>query len=246
MKQTLKKLFIPLLVAMFAAGACTKNSIVGGDTHNPHVGVSTYDFIKSNPRGLFDTVLQIIDSAGLKDILNATDITFFCPTDYSIKSFLDQKRAQQHAIDERLDYNLDSLFKYHTRDMLRDSMGMYIFARELTRDNLTAEGDYYESLCPNTDPATNVDHPYIERYLSLEEVENYTVPGLVSTKPKCIFYTKIIGMKDNADGKDPSGASNRQDVKVIVQTSGLLSTNGVIHVLDNSHTWLFFKYPPAN
>jgi hypothetical protein len=243
MKTSFIKVLIPIVLLIFTANSCTKNNIVGGDLHKPTLGMSTYDFLVSNPYGLFDTVKQIIDSARLKDLINGQDITFFCPTDYNVKSFLDQKRAQQRAIDERLDYTLDSLFKYCSRDMLRDSMGLYIFAQPLSRDNLTAEGDYYPSITANNDPATNIDHPWMERYLSLEEVENYTISGLISSKPKCIFYTKIIGLKDNDEGKDPSGDEKRQDVRVIVQTSGLISTNGIIHVLDNSHTWLFFKYP---
>jgi len=50
--------------------------------------MTTYDWMKSNKYGVFDTVLMLIDKAGVKDKINAQGVTFFAPTDYDVYNYV--------------------------------------------------------------------------------------------------------------------------------------------------------------
>ena len=65
--------------------SCEKNDyVVGGKSQDVNIykNMSNYDMLKSNPA--FDTLVQVIDAAGVKDVINAQGTTFFAPSDYSI------------------------------------------------------------------------------------------------------------------------------------------------------------------
>lgn len=68
-----------LLTILVAISSCKKDGyFVGGELHNPKINMTTYDWMKSNKYGVFDTVLMLIDKAGVKEKINAPGITFFC------------------------------------------------------------------------------------------------------------------------------------------------------------------------
>lgn len=192
--------------------------------------MTTYDFVKSNPHQMFDTTLLIIDKAGMKDLINSQG-TFFIPNDYAITNFLNAKRDEARKKDERLNYNLDSLFKYFSPKMLRDSMAIYFFPERIVRDGLNSEGKSYQT----STPGVTLD-------VSLEESNDYTVPGIITNKPKYVYLNKILGAKDILDGLtkvDPSRNPKLLDIKALCQTSGIITNTGVVHVLSNTHLWTF-------
>lgn len=220
---------IPLVLCMFFS--CQKDAVIDGGVSDPHVNMTTYDYLKSHPHGLFDTLLQIVDRAEMKDLIN-TKGTMFVPTDYSIKSYLAVRQSEARRIDERRDYTLDSLFKYYTPQMLRDSMAVYIFPEDITRDILDENGTEFSSKTG----------PY-KFLITLEEHENndYSGDGLISTRPKFMFFSRVVGEKDIIEGgvrKDPSGDADKVDMRNICQTTGIMTNTGIIHVIENSHTWL--------
>ncbi len=215
--------------------SCEKDYILGGDLHDPNVNMTTYDYLKSHPQHLFDTILIIVDAAGMKDVING-DVTFFAPTNYCFNTFCKNMEAYYHETDENLKFNLDSLLDRYSKEELREMMGGYIVQEKLTYDKLTQAGKMYPTMGKD-------DKKPASRYVSYEEVDQYTVPGVISTKPKYVFYTQIVGDKD-VNGKDPSGDDDLNDHRIQVQTSGILTTNGVIHVLQNTHSWTFWTYNP--
>ena len=148
-----------------------------------------------------------------------------------ITNFLNTKRDELRKKDARLNYTLDSLFKYFSPQMLRDSMGIYFFPEKIVRDGLTNEGKSYQS--STSEVALDV---------SLEEADQYTVDGIITNKPKYIYLNKILGEKDVLNGLtkvDPSGDPKLLDIKILCQTSGIITNTGVVHVLSNSHIWTF-------
>jgi hypothetical protein len=228
----MKKILYILLNISFVLlffSACKKDAVINGGLSSPNINMTTYDYIKSNPRNLFDTTLRVIDRAGMKDIINAAG-TFFLPTDYVIGNYITLKQTEIRKKDERLNFTLDSLLKF-TPQMLRDSMGIYCFKERLTRDKLSDPGALYKSNTANVD-----------LWVSLIEVDQYTVDGVISTKPKYIYLTKIVGAKDiveNGVTHDPTNDAKKLDIKVLCQTTGLITTTGIVHVLSNSHNWSF-------
>src|SRR4029079_19121764 len=72
-------------IAGFSLVACKKNYTIGGSKFNAQVNVSTYDYLKTSK--LFDTLVIMLDKAGLKDEVNQAG-TFFAVTNFSIRSFV--------------------------------------------------------------------------------------------------------------------------------------------------------------
>ncbi len=217
-----------LCLGMLAS--CTQDNIIDGGVSDPKVNMTTYDYLKAHPRGLFDTLLLIVDRAEMKNVINSTG-TMFAPTDYSINAYITAKQAEARRIDERRNFNLDSLFKYYSPQMLRDSMSAYFFPETITRDGLDANGKIF--------PATLRPYDFL---VTLEEHtnEDYNAGGLISQRPKFMFFNRIIGEKDIIVGgvrRDPSNDPVKVDMRILCQTTGIISTTGIIHVLDNSHVW---------
>ncbi|WP_432708133.1 hypothetical protein [Pedobacter sp.] len=229
MKKNLYILLNMGIVLLFFS-ACKKDAVIDGRLSDPNINMTTYDYIKSNPRNLFDTTLIIIDRAEMKDVINASG-TFFVPNDYTIGNYITLKQTEVRRKDARLNFTLDSLLKYSPQ-MLRDSMGMYCFKEKLTRDELSDPGALYQTNTSN-----------IDLWVSLVEVSQYIVDGVITTKPKYIYLTKIIGAKDIVESSgvtyDPTKDAKQLDIKVLCQTTGLITTTGVVHVLSNSHNWSF-------
>lgn len=231
MKNTIFYIGLISLVSLFG---CKKDGIIDGGISDPHVNMTTYDFLKSHPQHLFDTTLMIIDKAGLKDKVNSAG-TFFAPTNYSIRNFLLLKQNEWRKKDERLNFNLDSLFKHYTPKMLQDSMSVYLFNERIVRDNLTEAGTIFQPQEPSTKTLVTLEQSTSTDYIR---------DGIISQGPKLLYLTKIYGERDvmkNGAWVDPSGNPRLNDTKVLCQTSGIISTTGIVHVLSNQHSWAFRK-----
>src|SRR5882672_7759877 len=84
------KLFLVAAVICYSLNACKKSYTIGGSTFKAQVNMTTYDYLKTNH--LFDTLVIMIDKAGLKDELNQAG-TFFAVTNYTIRNYVDARAA---------------------------------------------------------------------------------------------------------------------------------------------------------
>ena len=126
--------------------SCKKNDYLsGGSLHNAKVNMTTYDYLTSNSAGLFDTLLLLVDKAGLKDKINQQGVTFFAPTDYSISRYLDVRAAEEQNIDPFRKWTIDSLIKYEL-SKFADSLNIYFVQGALSYDQLTENGALYPTL----------------------------------------------------------------------------------------------------
>jgi hypothetical protein len=225
------KYLLPLLLvaSVVAMMSCKKDYIIGGKTTDPHVNMTTYDYLKTNP--LFDTVLLLIDRTGLKDEVNAAG-TFFCITDYDISNYIQYKQAdlQVKKNDENYVYTFDSL----DYTSLKDSLRAYMFKDKITRDVLNESGRYFQANDGEV------------RMVRLVENYDYT-NGTVFTDPaKYIFLSKIVAYGTNpppvttADSVYIPNLVPQQYLDAQCQTTGILTTTGVLHVLNNNHTFTFY------
>ncbi|WP_346318408.1 fasciclin domain-containing protein [Chitinophaga sp. YIM B06452] len=226
MKHTIKMLMAALLIASFVS--CKKDDyFIGGSLHNPQFNGTTYEYLKTNP--LFDTLLLLIDKTGLKDEVNAANTTFFAPTDYAIQRYVKdivQERKRLETGDENLVFEFSEL----NFAQLKDSLRAYIFGEKIERAGLNNVGKYYTSKDGEQRHITLWDDP----------TQDYSGSGLTNI-PKYIYFTKVVGTLDPEDNR--SIPEEQRDMRMRCQTSGILTTNGVLHVLTNGHTFTFATAP---
>jgi hypothetical protein len=214
-------------VICLALNACKKSYTIGGSTFKAEVNMTTYDYLKTNH--LFDTLVIMIDRTGLKDELNQSG-TFFASTNYSINSFTAQ-RADSVRLwrnDENYPYNFDSL----DLPSLRDSLRSYMFHDRITRDNISKTGLYRKA------------NDGEMRLIQLIATADYTNSTVFTTNPQYIYFTKIIPWQGNPVPVDSSTLGNvkpEQLLSTLCQTTGILTTTGVLHVLNNNHMFDYYN-----
>lgn len=198
--------YIYLLIVLFSLYSCSNDDyLIDGGLADQNVGMSTYDFLKSNKQ--LDTLALLIQKADMIDVVNAKSATLFAPNNLSIKKYI----YHMKDIEDNQDYGINDIPVADLKEML----GGYIFDQSLDRGKLVKEGKVY------------IAHNGEERLLSLEPVEEYK--GQLDQFPEYVYYT----FKGGTDW-DPTDAID-DDVKTVVRTSNLISTNGVVHVLQGSH-----------
>lgn len=214
----MKKIII-MIAVVFALFSCNNdNYLVDGGVSDGNVGTTTMEYIKSHPQ--LDTMAILLKRAGLAEEVNGAT-TLFVANNVSIRRYVNKVLAELRKEDPEAKYTIDDI----PLDTLTKYMGAYVFPEVLERKDLVKEGVIYTAL--------NGD----ERRLSLEpDLGSYS--SQLSSPPEYVYYT-IKGGDDWDDWKKIT-----DDTKVIVRTSNLITTNGVIHVLQGSHT--LFNYTSPN
>lgn len=218
-----------VLVLGLLLTACKKDKYKNdGGVHNPNVNMTTYDFLKQH--GSFDSLVKAIDMAGLKDMVNS-DITFFAVPDWGVREWMLAKKRLK--IIETGNENIVFGMKDLNAAVLKDSLRMYMFQGKVTRENLDTKGKYFTSLFGSMGPDVRL-------YIKLRRIQNY---NSYLEYVDYVNFTKVIGTLD-ADELDFSAIPNElKDKTEDCQTSGIITTTGVLHVLNNRHR-LFFNTEP--
>lgn len=202
--------YIAIIIVLFSMYSCSNdNYLIDGGLANQNVGMSTYDFLKSHKQ--LDTLALLIERAGMIDVVNAKSTTLFAPNNLSIKNYIFYKKF----IEENPDYSINDI----PVDDLKVMLGGYIFDESLDRSKLVKEGKIY------------IAHNGMEYMLYLIPVEQYG--SQLDQFPEYVVYS-YKGL-DDYWGPNPDDDDNNDDVHTIARTSNLISTNGVIHVLQGSH-----------
>lgn len=205
-----------ILTAVIALYSCEKdgNYLTDGGTSNQEVGTTTMEFFKSHSQ--LDTLAILIERAGMEDLVNGNN-TIFAPNNLSIKNYVKTILAEMRYEDPQAEYTINDI----PLDTLTKYMGGYIIPGKIKRENMTLEqGKIY--IAENGE----------ERRISLEPTDQYN--GELDSKPEYVYFTYKQG-----EDWDPWDDITDDD-KVVVKTSNLISTNGVIHVLQGNHT--LFNY----
>ena len=215
----MKKIIIFLLLVAALFTACSKNDyLVDGGIAKPNVNMTTYDFLKSNP--MFDSLVILIDRAGMKDKVNGA-VTFMAPTDFSVKNYINAVLYDMQAIDPTATFTMNDI----PADTLK-MLASYLISGSVTRDKLTKEGTIFTTLDGS------------ERKVSLEPREEYK--DYLSENPQYLFFYKKVGANwDNFE--DTNLDDTEKDISVQVRTSGIITTTGVVHVLQGNHILFFYK-----
>lgn len=216
----MKYIILLLLTGMFIS--CNNDDyLTDGGKANPYVNMTTYDYLKSNP--LFDTLVMAIDIAGLKDEVNTAG-TFFAPTNFSLNEYIRDELELRRKLDADAVYTFDSIPVTEF-----DSIRMYLFAETITRDSLIKEGRVYTSKAG------------IDFKLSKEPQDTYQDDLVI--KPEYLYFIKKVGSDFDSyeDTINDNVGTREKDERIRVQTSGIISTTGIIHVLQNNHKFIFHK-----
>ncbi|AEV98109.1 hypothetical protein A4D02_33515 [Niastella koreensis] len=226
MTRKIKILTAVSALMLLATVACKKSYTIGGSTFTAQVNMTTYDYLKTNH--LFDTLVMMIDKAGLKDELNQAG-TFFAFSNYSIRNYVNAKGDDLRIIrnNENMPYTFDSL----NLPALKDSLRSYMFTDRFTRDNITRNGLWR--------PSRNGEY----RLMQLIPTTDYTNQNVFTTEPQYIYFTKIIALPGHpvpADSTQLPSVVDEQRLGNLCQTTGIITTTGVLHVLANSHTFNFY------
>jgi len=220
------KNIIYALLLLLTVYSCEDNLIDGG-VSSATVNKTTVEFLLTQAK--FDTVMILFEKAGLFDQLNMQNATVIIPTNYSVIQYVKQIQAQKRIEqdDENLKYTLTDLL--NDFDLIKDSMKMYIVNQRITRDELiTASNGRIEttSLFGN------------DAEIALTATKLYT-EWLPNSDVKLIHFKSVINGLDPDDNSAISAED--KDVDNICQTTGILTTTGVLHVLEDTHNLFFNK-----
>ena len=207
---------IALSITLFS---CTNDEyLVDGGTSQQNVGTTTYEFFKAHNQ--LDTLALLIERADMIDEVNKQGTTFFAPNNLSIRNYVRDVLSDKRKLDPAAEFTIDDI---PTAD-LKNMLGGYLIEETLDRSKLVKAGKVYTTFNGE------------ERLVSLEPVVAYT--GQLDDYPEYVFFTYQGG-----GSWDPTDAIV-DDKKVRVRTSNLLSTNGVIHVLQGDHIFSNYKKQP--
>jgi hypothetical protein len=220
------KIFMLALFAATVFFSCKKDSTIGGSLFNAKVDMTTYDYLKTNHA--FDTLVVLIDKMQLKEEVNSSG-TFFAMTNYSIHNYVRLKQEQLRAqYDENLVFTFDSL----NFPSLRDSLRAYMFKEKFTLDNLTQTGVYASS------------NDGEKRLINKRPTTDYT-SSIFTTNPQYIYLTKVVPLTPGGpvpvDLDGVNQANPRQLLTTLCQTTGIITNTGIVHVLNNNHTFTYFN-----
>lgn len=221
------KLFLAAVVLCCILNACKKSYTIGGSLFKAEVNMTTYDYLKTNH--LFDTLVLMIDRAGLKDEVNQAG-TFFAVTDYTINNFVNVRADSVRLFhnDENYPFNIDSIYIPALRDTLRS----YMFHDKMNRNDIPARGLYRKA------------NDGEMRLIQLIATSDYTNSNVFITDPKYLYLTKIIpwnGHPVPVDSTTLSDVVPEQLLAARCQTSGIITTTGILHVLNNQHVFNYFQ-----
>jgi hypothetical protein len=230
-REKMKNAYILLLVLGIAAGttSCKRDDYFSSrDTHTAKVEMTTYDFLKSHPQGLFDTLLLLIDRAGLKDKINQPNSTFFAPTDYAITNYLNRRVAQEQNIDPFRKWTIDSLIKYEL-PKFTDSINVYLVNQPLAFDQLTENGIVTPTLKSGANAVTSWE---------FTNDANLGYNPNAGSFPRIVYYALLL--RDVPPPVVSAELTAADATRARVQTAGIQTNTGMVHVLFNGHT-LFFR-----
>lgn len=210
MKKILSLAFA-LIVALCMTSCQDDSYLEDSGKHNPYYEGSIYDYLKAHPdKNYFTKLIDIIDYAGMTDVLKQDTVTFFAPTDWSIQHSVDalSRQLYQHMGQDSI-RNLRQIKPAVWRKFLNE----YIIRDKYTLKDI-----------PQID-TTKVEAYPGQGYYSLGGtpmnvgVVYYDAAGVKYAGARQIIYSYVI---------DPQ---KYEFINAYVATSDIQPRNGVLHVI---------------
>jgi hypothetical protein len=229
-----------LIVVIMLMGSCKKDYITGGTINdvNAYINTSTYDVLKGAPN--FDTLITLIDSAGIKDKINAQGTTFFAPNNTAILTYLNTRTAALQVANRTAKFGLDSLIYYLKNNIkgTKDSMGLYLISKALPYSALTNTGNKFLTQLPGDTVIVSFETAAIPDPTK-PTIYGYT--PLASSQPQVVYFTQLWQPYNLTDANPANKVPAKVGIHTICTTSCIKTQNGVLNALGYSHT-LFFSF----
>lgn len=222
-----------LLLGVTAAISCTKNYITGGKITdvNQYKNKTTYETLSSLPQ--FDSLVQLIDAAGIKDRINQQNTTFFAVQNAGIYSYLNTKTIELQSSNREARFTFDSLL-YHVQnniDGAKDSLLLYLIPNiSTTPANVTATGTIY--------PTALGDTAIISYEISTINDDG----GITSSPIQVMYFTPLWQYYDLSANNPANAVPSSVGTHTLVSTSFMSTSNGVINVLTYSAPLFFYGH----
>ncbi len=228
--KTFKYTLFILLVSVLTVSCSNDDDELFADAHT---NCKTTDYLKANRFGIFSMSLELFEKAGYIDLLDQEGVTVFMPTNYSLKNYMARKQAklQDDTGDENLKYTFDDLI--NDIPTFKDSLLMYVVEKKINRVNL--EQSTNETVVEKSKLGADMQ-------IKLKQTKLYTefVPNSVN---KYLYYTLIINGLDDPNVDPNSIPAANRDRTNYCQTTGLITTNGILHVLRDEHVLFYNNLP---
>lgn len=221
MRKILSMAFAAMLALNFIA--CQDDSYIeDGGKHNPYYEGSIYEYLSAHPdKNYFTKLIDIIDYAGLTDVLKDSTVTFFAPTDWSIQSSVNALNHQLYTY-----MGQDSIHSLH---QVKPEVWRAFLEEYIIRDKYTLKD------IPQIDTTKIEAYPGQGYYSYGGKPMNvgvvyYDAAGVHYAGARQIIYSYVI---------DPQ---NHQFLNAYVATSDIQPRNGVLHVIRwIDHSFAFDK-----
>ncbi|WP_173002966.1 fasciclin domain-containing protein [Chitinophaga sp. SYP-B3965] len=216
----MKKIFRwPLVITLLVllTQACKKDYYVDGGKADPHYNGTIYDYL-SEKKLYFDTIKQIVDLAGLKDMMTSDTITFFAPTDEMIRVCMNDLNGDRYATMK------DSVkISDIGAEVWRKFLGMYILKGKRTA------GTFPRVSPDNINAFPGINYIMLDGYILNIGLDYTSYNGVEGVGPRILMVTDVTF--------DPTNFRNNPRVKVV--SSDIQPKNGVVHALSINHSFGF-------
>lgn len=223
----MRERYIFLLMAitvLMAMASCENDDYANdGGKSQRYVDLTTYDFLKTH--GKFDSLVAIIDRAGLKDMVNEPNTTLYASTDYSVTPYV-QAKKQKRIIEtgnENIKFGINDI---SMREL--DSLKMYMFDGAHIREYLTRDNKYFTSkfgVINNTRFLVK-----LRRVIEYTDYVDYV---------DYVNFTRVIGELDSDLAPGSIILPQEVDMSYDCQTAGIITKTGVVNVLIDGHRLMF-------
>jgi len=224
MKNIFKRYAAPFVMCSILlitlVSSCAKDDYyIDGGKANPVYNGTVLQYLQSNDK--FDTIAQIVKLAGLEDVFNKEDITFFAPTDEVVRRTIGLVNTSLPNLGNRLNQDLYNQNK-DTIKVLSD-VPTEIWRKYLLK--YVFKGKFKLKDYPQLDFNLRALFPGGYYYGYNSDLANI---GVVFNSANGVKYT---GYRQLSISTLPDPSNPQQLNTAAVATSDIQPTNGVVHVL---------------
>ncbi|SEW36676.1 fasciclin domain-containing protein [Chitinophaga arvensicola] len=204
-----------VLLAAVSFSACKKDYYHDSGLQSGKYAGSSFEYLQSKPY-FFDSIATIVQLAGLEKVLRDSSVTFFAPTDHTVKQVMDDiNRSRYENFQDSVtlaDVPGEVWQKYLSRYIFRDKYMLKDVPRFLY-----SQQDLYPGM-------------------NLESWQGYVMK-------LGVLFSDYNGTRDVGPRKllliDVGSLETPNNIVGNVASSDMQTRNGIVHVLDDEHSFGF-------
>ncbi len=204
-----------LAVLLFLASACNKEYYVDSGVLTPNYNGTILQYLKSKP-AMFDTTVRVIALAGMDEVLDKENVTFFAPTSSSI--YKSVKALNAYLLQNGRD-TVKQLSQIKP-EVWRKTLSLYIFKGT----NRLKDYPQIDTLAYTAFPGQSYSSYGGGRIMNIGVIFNDASSGNTSIKYAGYRQLFLSYIKDFTKPQQSL-------VNIPVATSDIAPNNGIIHVL---------------